>query len=238
MESSSFGRLVGALFAPVKTFESIRERPTWLVPLLALMVLAITVSLVATPKVDWEDVITTQMEKSGQDVSDAQVDQIVGFYEKWGVAFSIGTTVIGYPIAFLVFAGVFFVTYKVLGSDLGFPASLSTVLYSFSPFALSLVLSLPVVLFANEIGHEQIQSGSFLSSNLAAFAGEDVSPVTNAFLSSIDFFSIWVVILLAVGFSIVAKVSRVQAGVVALIYWVVWIAIKLGFAALSGAMGG
>lgn len=238
MEDSSFGRLVGALAAPVKTFESIRQRPTWLVPLLTLVVLAVTVSLAANPKVDWEDVITTQMEKSGQEVSDSQVEGIVQFYEKWGAAVSVGSTVIGYPIAFLVFAGAFFVAFKVLGSDLTYPASLSTVLYAFTPFALSLVLSLPIVLLANEIGYEQVKSGSFLASNLGTFAPADASPVMAAMLSSIDVFSIWVVALLAVGFSIVARVSRAQAAVVALAFWGVWIAIKVGFAALSGLMGG
>lgn len=238
MENSSLGRLAGVLAAPTKTFESIRERPTWLVPLLTLIVLAVSVSLAANPKVDWEDVITTQMEKSGREVPAGQIDGIVEFYENWGAAVSIGTTAIGYPIAFLVFAGAFFVAFKIQGSDLSYPASLSTTLYAFTPFALSLLLSLPIVLFANEIGYDQIQSGSFLASNLGAFAPDDTSPMMMALLSSLDVFSIWVVALLAIGFSVVARVSRASSAVVAILFWAVWIGVKVGFAALSGALGG
>jgi hypothetical protein len=34
---SGFGRLIGVLVSPGKTFESIARRPTWLVPLLVLV---------------------------------------------------------------------------------------------------------------------------------------------------------------------------------------------------------
>src|SRR5688572_32534991 len=37
MESSSFGRLIGVLVSPVKTFAAIAERPTWLVAFLVVV---------------------------------------------------------------------------------------------------------------------------------------------------------------------------------------------------------
>ena len=50
MEDSSFGRLIGVLVSPGKTFRSIAERPAWLVPFLVLMVL----SLVAKSMLAWQ----------------------------------------------------------------------------------------------------------------------------------------------------------------------------------------
>ncbi|MDX1630940.1 MAG: YIP1 family protein [Thermoanaerobaculia bacterium] len=238
MEESSFGRLAGVLISPVRTFESIRERPTWIAPLVVLVVLAAGVSLIASPKVDWEDVLTTQMEKSGREVSAEQVEGMVEFYETWGLAVSAGTTGIGYPIGFLLFAGAFFVAFKVLGSDLTYKQSLATVLHGFMPFAVSLLLSLPIVLTAGEIGAEEIKSGSFLVSSLAAFAPEGASPVTLAVLSSLDFFSLWTVILLGIGFSVVAGVGRGMAFGVTLVFWAIWIGFKVVGALIQGAFGG
>lgn len=238
MEESSVGRLVAVLVSPVKTFESIRERPTWVIPLLVLVILAASVSLVAGPKVDWEDVLTTQMGGNGQEVSADQIEGMVDFYETWGVAISAGTTAIGYPIGFLLFAGAFFVAFKILGSDLTYVQSLSTVLHGFLPFGVSLLLSLPIVISAAEIGAEEIRSGSFLVSSLAAFAPEGASAVLLAFLGCLDFFSLWTVILLAVGFSIVAGITRASAVGVTLFFWAVWIGFKVGGALLQGAFGG
>ena len=53
---SSFARLIGALAAPVKTFRSIAERPTWLVAFLVVMLSPLLPGILAVPKIDWEEV--------------------------------------------------------------------------------------------------------------------------------------------------------------------------------------
>src|SRR5947209_6238443 len=45
LEDSSLGRLIGVLVSPVKTFQSIAARPTWVAALLVLVVLGIPVVL-------------------------------------------------------------------------------------------------------------------------------------------------------------------------------------------------
>src|SRR5687768_13961786 len=106
MESSAFGRLLGALVSPVATFRSLAERPTWLVAFLVVCLSPLVPGILAAPKIDWEDVVRTQIERSGQDVPAAQLDAAIGMWEKIGPFLTyLAPVMVGFAI--LVFALVF-----------------------------------------------------------------------------------------------------------------------------------
>ena len=52
MEESAFGRVVSVLVSPTKTFESIRQRPTWLVALVVLIGISIVAGAMVSAKID------------------------------------------------------------------------------------------------------------------------------------------------------------------------------------------
>jgi hypothetical protein len=79
---------------------------------------------------------------------------------------------------------------------------------------------------------KEAQGGGILASNLGAFAPESMSPAARALLSSVDFFSLWTVCLMIIGYRIAAKVSATAATAVVLTLWVLYIAFKVGMAAL------
>jgi FtsH-binding integral membrane protein len=54
----------------------------------------------------------------------------------------------------------------------------------------------------------------------------------HALLQSVDLFSIWTLILLVIGFSLAAKVSRKSAAAVVIVVWILFVLGKVGFAAL------
>src|SRR6476659_8407698 len=88
MENSSFGRLIGALFSPGKTFRSIAERPTWGVALVALLVVGTLSGVLANKRIDPNDMrqmIEERMEKQGgQKPSAEQLDRAAEIGQKWG----------------------------------------------------------------------------------------------------------------------------------------------------------
>ena len=84
MESSAFGRLIGVLVAPQKTFRSIAERPTWLVAFLVLALSPLLGGLVAKPKIDWEEVARHQIERSGADIPREAAEQQIEMTAKIG----------------------------------------------------------------------------------------------------------------------------------------------------------
>ena len=75
MESSAFGRLIGAVVSPVATFRSIAERPTWAIAFIVVCLSPLVSGLPANPKIDWEDVARANIEASGMDIPDAQAEQ-------------------------------------------------------------------------------------------------------------------------------------------------------------------
>src|SRR5690349_25161873 len=61
---SEIARLTGVFFEPTKTFEDIAQRPGWVVPLILIIVSALSVTVVFTQRVGWERFFRQQMENS------------------------------------------------------------------------------------------------------------------------------------------------------------------------------
>ncbi|HEX5716807.1 MAG TPA: hypothetical protein VF179_11660, partial [Thermoanaerobaculia bacterium] len=95
MKDSSWGRLIGALVAPVETFRSIAERPTWLPPFLALLLLGLAVGLLVQMKTDPEEMVRGQMEMIKVDVPEEQIDKAIEDAENRSSTATAGLTVLG-----------------------------------------------------------------------------------------------------------------------------------------------
>lgn len=238
MENSEIGRLLGALVSPGKTFRSIAERPTWVAALLLLLVLTAAVSVLVQERIDPDDMrkaFAERIEKSqGGKASDADVDRAVGMARKVSSVTRWFVPVFA-AVFYLIVAGLFLAAFRFFGgSELSFKTSFSTALHAFMPGAVAALLALPVILSRERISMQEAQGGSLLASNLGAFAPEDASPVVKALLGSVDFFSIWTVCLLILGYRLTAKVSTATAATVVLLLWAVAVAAKVGLAAAFG----
>lgn len=229
----SFGRLVGVLTAPGKTFKAIAERPTWVVALLVLIGIGLVVGVMMNGKMDWAEVTRDSMESQGRELPEDQMERIIDFQEKFGPIMMILGSLLGTPAVYLILALIFMVLFKMLGGEIGFLPSFSVILHGMMPRAVMGLLSIPVVLGKDELGFEELKDNSVLTSNLAAFAPEDAGSGLVALLSSFDAFSIWAIVLLVIGYSTVARVSKgaAAAGVVGL--WVVYVLGKVGLSALG-----
>jgi hypothetical protein len=237
VESTALGRLLGALVAPAKTFRAIAERPTWLLPFLVVCLTPVLPGLLAGPKIDWEGVVRSQLERADVDVPREQMEQAVGMWEKLGPILTyVGPLMIA--VSILLFTVVFWGAFTLAGGQPGFKRSLAVVSHAMLPVAVAALLSIPVVLSMDTIGAQQLESGSYLQSSLAAFAPEDAGPVLLALLSKIDVFTIWTVVLLAIGFRYAAGVPQRTAALTAGLLWVVWICVNVGLAALGRLAAG
>jgi hypothetical protein len=100
------------------------------------------------------------------------------------------------------------------------------------PFGVAALIGIPVALARDTISMEDAQGGQFLQSSLAALASEETGHVVKALLTSVDLFSIWAIVLLALGCRIVGKVSKGAAWGSVLAVWAIGILIKVGMAAV------
>ena len=74
--------------------------------------------------------------------------------------------------------------------------------------------------------------GDLVRSNPAFLVDRHTSPVLHSLLQSVDVFSIWVLVLLVIGYSIAAKVSRGKAASIIVSLWALYVLGKAGFTAI------
>ena len=185
------------------------------------MAAALALSLVVTPRLDMKQVMREAIEDSGQDISAAQLERQVQMAEKFKW---VGTAsqVVLQPAVYLLMAGIFLVVLRLAGSEIDFRRSLSVSVHGMMPFLVATLLTLPVVLSRAELSLKDVQ----------AFASDSTAKPLMALLSSIDLFSIWTIVLLAIGFRVDGRVSKAAAFGVVIGLWAIVVAGKVALAAL------
>lgn len=233
----SLKRVGEVLWSPTATFRKLAERPTWAAALVVLLLIGGVVSWVAVQKIDVDaqrqmlrETFEERQGLRGEEL-DRQVDRVMEFNRRFApftpvvnVAFSFG--------AYALLAAIFLVAMRLAGGEIGFVQSFATTLHGMVPLGLAGVIALPILLAQEAVDPERLQRGSLLTSNLAFLAPEDAPGTLVAVLASLDLFTLWAVVLLVIGYSVVARVSKRVVGAVVVGAWVLWIGVKVGLAAL------
>lgn len=236
LEDSSAGRLIGVLVSPARTFRSIAERPTWVVALAALLLVTTAVGVLVNQRIDKTQMrqsIQERIEKSrGGHASPEEVDRAMAITEKATAVTRWLIPVFG-TVFYLIVTLLFFGAFRFFsGSEISYPTSFAVTLHAFLPGLIGALLAIPVILSRTSINPKDAQSGNLLASNLGAFAPESLGTAARALLSSVDFFSLWTIVLLVIGYRIAAKVSTAAAATVVVVLWALAIAVKVGLAVL------
>ncbi len=225
-------RPINVLLDPNNTFVSIARRPTWVTPLVMLMLLATLTSTLAFGKMDVAQAVREQFAARGQTANQEQIDQGVTFFENLrGVAVLI--TLLGFPLIMMAVALVFWFAFQLAGQEIDYGTSLSVTLHSMMPMAVASLLTLPVIISRDSITQREMMSGNVLVSNLSFLASSDAAPAWVALLSSLDLFSLWTVILLVIGYRTVAKTSTAKACAVVSLVWAGYVGVKVGWQTLQ-----
>ena len=235
MTDSAFGRLIGVFFAPTKTFQSIARRPTWFAPMLVMVLLGTAVAFLIAQRMDFAEAQRKAMEKKGMQVSEEQLDRQVTMVKKFAPYGALGFGLVGFPAVCLLLAAVFWVAFKTVGGEGSYLANLSAYLHGSLPGALVSLLSIPILLGRSALSADEMQrSGGVLLSSAAPFAPDGTGPALLSLLGSLDLFVFWCLALWAIGFQAANGVTRKLSVAVVVSLWVVYVAGKLGFAALFG----
>lgn len=218
---------------PAEVFKELAATPTWLPPLVVVLVLSVVMQLVIGQRLDMEGTIRqsiAERSQSGQEMSDEQVERMVEMGTK-SAGIMRWLTPVTVPLLFLVLGGVYFLGLKATGSATEFKPVFATVLHANVPASLlsSAVLALAAMRRASFTAQEL---EGMVRSSIGAFLPDTVPKPLVAFANVIDVFNIWQWILLAIGLPIVAKVSRGRVVAILAIVWGVWALGKAAMAAL------
>ena len=226
---STLGRVIGAFIAPTRTFTAIAQRPTWIVPLLIATVLSLLATAVLLPRMDFEASLRESLAARDETVSEERVEKILesqkrfsGLIYVWG---ALAPTVIT-----LLLAGVFWLSFKAFGWDHTYRQSLGVTSHAYLPNCLAAILLAVIAMRLERFNPADL--GDMVRSNPAFLVDRHTSPVLHSLLQSFDVFSIWVLVLLVIGYSIAAKVSRGKAASIIVTLWALYILGKAGFTAI------
>jgi len=230
------GRLTGIFWEPKPVFEDLAARPRWWVPVLLITCLTLVFVFSFSRIVGWDTFLQQEVQNNSrlQQLSLQQQQQIVQQQSRVvGVVSYVGGAV-GTVVSLLVVAGALLLMFRMAGAtELSFRQAFSITSYSWLPFGLYQVLALVVLQFTRPTDFN-------LKNPLPFNAGWFLDPArTPAWLvslgSSLDLFSFWVMALTALGFSVAARKIRYgKAFALVISVWVVYVALKTGWAALFG----
>jgi hypothetical protein len=218
-----FGRLFGVLFSPGKTFSEIVRRPTWLAPTVALTVMSLAASILFVQRVDWRDVISQQIEKSSRasQLSAEQKEQQIEAGAKVAPVFGYVGGLVGPVFVLILTCLVMWGAYSVLaGVNPGFLTAFGITAHSFMTALVSTPIFL-LVIFLKPKGTIDIENP--VATNLAAFLPEDSAKWLMTLCKQFDVFTIWTLILVAIGFAAVNP-KRLKTGKAVGIVLAVWLA--------------
>ena len=229
---SPFGRVIGVFFSPKATFEDVVRKPSWVLPVVLLTLLSIGVSFSINQRVNWREFMAQQIEKSPQsaNMSAEQKEQRI----EGGAKFTpIVTWVIGAcgPILFtLIVALVMWGAFNLLGgANTDFATSFAITTHAALTGLVSSLLFI-LILYLKPPGTVDMENP--VATNLAVLLPDDSAKWMVALLKSIDIFTFWTLILLAIGFATTnpKKLKGGKAFTIAFSVWAVYVVLRVGSA--------
>jgi hypothetical protein len=227
-----FQRIIGVLFSPDATFASIARRPDWVVPLLFILILSLANGIVLSSRIDFGAPAREAMAQN-KNMTQEQMDRAEKMSVGMGKVAKFIAPVIAI-IVLLIVAGALLLTIRLLGGEGDFKQAFSVTCYAWIPNVLQAIVLTIVVLAKGATAINPQAFPTMVRSNPAFLVDMKTQPMAFALLSSLDLFTIWVLVLLIIGFAYVGRVSKAKAAVAVLSLWAVTILFKLVPAALQG----
>ena len=231
---SEWSRLLGVFFEPGKTFADIADRPRWLVPVLIGILSSVLLIYLFNRHVGWESSLQRAMDNN-RFVQQLPPDQRqIAFDRQLRLmpVFSYLGAILGFPITLLLAAG--FATGIIrglLGTPIRFVQAFAAVAYAFLPRVIYAGLSISVMFLKNR---DEFDLQNAFASNPGAFMDpQKSSRFLYTVASQLDVFSIWVILLAAVGLKAAGgkRLSFGGALFAVVLPWAVYVLIRGGLAA-------
>jgi Yip1 domain len=227
-------RVLDAFVAPSKTFTDIRRSASWWLPWLLTAIIGTGMVAIVDKKVGMEKVSENRLALTPKQA--AKLDQLPPDQRARQMEIAAKfTRYVAYifPLFHLmlvaIIAAMLLGTFNFgFGAELRFAQCYAVSMYAFLPGVIKALLAILIVLVT---GGENFTFENPVASNLGAL----VDP-SSAFLysvaSSIDVFTIWILVLTAIGYSCVTRVKRGTCCGVIFGWWVVNTLLWAGIAAV------
>lgn len=234
---SSMGRIFGVIFSPKPTFESIVQRPTWVLPLVLIILVSALVVFVFSQRVGWRGFMERQnqtnsrLQKQMESMTPDQREQMLETQTKYAAIFGYVGVVLGIFVSAIVVAAVLLAAFNLVGgAKVSFKTSLAIVAHSWVPSIIGGILGV-LIIFLKDPSTVDIQH--LVAANAGAFLPDDAPKWQETLLTSFDLFIFWSMILMAIGYSAAdpKKIPLGKALGTIVVVWLLYVIVKVGFTA-------
>ena len=233
-------RVTDTFVAPSKTFEDIkRGHRSWWLPFLIISLVSYILFAAVYTKIGMQQVVDNQirLDPKAQDrMANATPDQRatgekISLYITEGVF--IGNPLLVLAGLALMSVGLWGTINFVFGGKAKYGSIFAVWMYAALPTVIKTLLGV-VVIYAGT-APETFNIKNFAPTNVAAFLNPmETNKALYSLASSLDFITIWTLILLGMGTAIVAGVKRSSGYTAVFGWWAIFILVGLGWAAMMG----
>lgn len=232
--TGAMGRIIGAIFSPKKTFDSIAQKASWVAPIILITLISLVVTAFFSQRVGWRNFMERKIEESPsaqrrmeQVPADKREEVMEQQTKVAGIIGYVAATVAPIISAVLVAAILLGLFNLVLGSKMRFVTSLGIVAHAWVPFVLHGLLGL-LIIFLKDPATVDIEN--LVASNPGAFLSSDSAKWLVTFLTTLDIFTFWSMALMAFGYSATnpKKVSVGKAFGTIFGAWLLYVLVKVG----------
>ncbi len=228
----AFERIIGVFFEPGATFADIAKAPSFVLPLILVMLCGIGVSFTMSSRIDTEQMIRQQIMKSSRaaDLPKEQLDKQVEVGAKIA-KYSFFVVPVVIPVMLLVFAGIFLVMGNfVFGGTATYKQLFAAVAHAQMPGVILSIVTV-VVLFLKK-DPSDIDMQNMVAANLGPLISEETSKFLHRLAISLDIFSFWQMYLLGTGIAAAGRLSFMKGLMAVVIPWGLYVLIVSGLAAV------
>lgn len=231
-------RVIDTFVAPSKTFTDILRNQSWWLPFLIILVIGYGFIFTVEKRVGWSQVVENSLKASpsqAEQINNAPADQQPAIRARLVAGYKISSY--AFPV-FVLFYWVIAAAIMLGTLNFGFGGTakfgqlFAVFVYAGLPGTIKSLLSI-VVLFAG-LDAESFNLQNPVGTNLGYYLPPDGPKWLTALGTSIDVFTIWTVVLLAIGCGIAAKIKRGSAAIAVVGWWVVIILVSVAVAAFRG----
>lgn len=228
--SNPVARIFGVLFSPKETFGSIVRRPSWWLPIVLLVLLAIVVVGIFDKRGGWPYYLQKQVASNArfQQLTTQQQQQQMAAMLKYTPKFVYGEVAVALPLSLVIISALLLAMFNLVhGTQIKFKTALSIVSYAWVPGIISGLLGI-VIMCLKDPATVDLQN--IVVANASAFISPDSARWKIMLLSSIDIFTFWEIFLMAIGFGMATprKLTTGKAFTSIFVVWLIWVVVKVG----------
>jgi len=214
---NTFQRIIGVLFSPGETFDSIVKRPNILGPLLVFVVISVLSAVAVAVKVDF-DALAREAIEANPNIPPDKAAGAVGM-TKAIMKVSMYASPVLIVLMLVITAGICLLAFKMFGGEGDFNIALSVTTYAWFPRLIRGILGAIVMLSKGSLSIYELQNP--IVSNLGFLFDPKTQPVQYAMGSALDIFNIWSLALLIIGLAAMSKFSKAKSATIVIVMWLV-----------------